>query len=251
MEAAGQKNNIYRTYRRRRPEYHCCRIVVGETDLWLESSQDCREKAEKLVRDLRRPLRSYINRHPAFLTTLKPWPVDPGAPELVKKMIAASRKAGVGPMAAVAGALAGMLGESLLAVGVNELFIENGGDLFFTRQKPRIIAVYAGRSPFSWKVGLKVTTGEPLSICTSAGTVGPSLSMGKADAAVIVSPDAALADAVATAAGNKIHKSSALAKTAEYIASVPGISGVLLICGTKLAAWGEIELVNLTEKEKN
>lgn len=250
MEASGKKSDVYRTYRRSRPGYHCCRIVVGETDLWLESSHDCREKAEKIIRDLRRRLKSYIHRYPAFLTTLKPWPDDPGAPELVKKMITASRKAGVGPMAAVAGALAEMLGMSLLATGVNEFFIENGGDLFFTRQKPRTIAVYAGRSPFSWKVGLRVPAGEPLSICTSSGTVGPSLSMGKADAAVVVSPDAALADAVATAAGNQVQKSSDLAKTAENVASIPGIVGVLLICDSKLAAWGEIELVSLVETDQ-
>lgn len=240
------KNDIYRTYRRRRPGYFCFRVAVGETDLWLETSRDCREETERLVRNMRRQLRGYISRFPAFLSTLKPWPSDADAPELVQRMITAAAKAGVGPMAAVAGAIAEMLGNALTAAGVDEFFIENGGDLFFTREKPRLIAVYAGTSPFSWRLGLKIPTGKPLSVCTSSGTVGPSYSKGRADAAVVLSPDGALADAVATAAANRIQNTSDLKKTAGYVGTISGVSGVLLVCGKALAAWGDIELTELS-----
>ncbi|NLY89580.1 MAG: UPF0280 family protein [Firmicutes bacterium] len=238
---------MYRTYRRYRPGYFCFRVAVGETDLWLETSRECRAEVEKLVRKLRRHLRVYISRHPAFLSTLKPWPSDPEAPELVQRMIAAAAKTGVGPMAAVAGAIAEMLGNALQEAGVDEFFIENGGDLFFTRKKPRLIAVYAGSSPFSWRLGLKIPPGKPLSVCTSSGTVGPSFSMGRADAAVVLSPDGALADAAATAAANRVRGPADLEKTAEYIGAIPGVTGVLLICGETLAAWGDIELADLRE----
>src|SRR5690606_10040057 len=141
---AQKRDDIYRTYRRRRPGYFCFRVAVGETDLWLEASRECRAEAEKSVRRLRRQLRAYISRYPAFLSTLEPWSGDPEAPELVQRMIAAAAKTGVGPMAAVAGAIAEMLGRDLLAAGIDDFFIENGGDLFFTRVKSRLIAVYAG-----------------------------------------------------------------------------------------------------------
>lgn len=206
---------------------------------------------EKEVRRLRRQLRAYISRYPDFLSTLKPWPGDPGAPELVQRMIAAAAKTGVGPMAAVAGAIAEMLGHALLAAGVEEFFIENGGDLYFTRIKPRLVAVYAGSSPFSWQLGLKIPPGKPLSVCTSSGTVGHSFSMGRADAAVVLSPDGALADAAATAAANRVQGPADLEKTAEFIGSIPGVTGVLLICGETLAALGDIELADLSrESEK-
>lgn len=243
-----KREDIYRTYRRRRPGYFCFRVAVGETDLWLETSRECRVEVEKLVRKLRRQLRAYISRYPAFRSTLEPWPGDPGAPELVQRMIAAAAKTGVGPMAAVAGAIAEMLGRALQAAGVGEFFIENGGDLYFTRVKPRLIAVYAGSSPFSWRLGLKIPPGKPLSVCTSSGTVGPSFSTGRADAAVVLSPDGALADAAATAAANRIHSPGDLEKTADYIGTIPGVSGVLLIYGETLAAWGEIELTDLARE---
>lgn len=245
MDAYRKRDDIYRTYRRCRPGYFCFRVAVGETDLWLETSRECQAEVEKLVRKFRRELRAYISRYPAFLSTLEPWPSDPGAPELVQRMIAAAAKTGVGPMAAVAGAIAEMLGQALLAEGVEEFFIENGGDLYFTRVKPRLVAVYAGSSPFSWRLGLKIPPGQPLSVCTSSGTVGHSFSMGRADAAVVLSADGALADAAATAAANRIQGPADLKKTAEYIGSIPGVAGVLLIYGKTLAARGDIELVDL------
>ncbi|NLW09663.1 MAG: UPF0280 family protein [Firmicutes bacterium] len=246
-----RKDDVYRSYRRPRPGYFSFRVAVGETDLWLETSRECRAEVEKEVRRLRRQLRAYISRYPDFLSTLKPWPSDPGAPELVQRMIAAAAKTGVGPMAAVAGAIAEMLGHALLAAGVEEFFIENGGDLYFTRIKPRLVAVYAGSSPFSWQLGLKIPPGKPLSVCTSSGTVGHSFSMGRADAAVVLSPDGALADAAATAAANRVQGPADLEKTAEFIGSIPGVTGVLLICGETLAALGDIELADLSrESEK-
>src|SRR5690554_7182360 len=124
-----RKDDVYRSYRRPRPGYFSFRVAVGETDLWLETSRECRAEVEKEVRRLRRQLRAYISRYPDFLSTLKPWPRDPGAPQLVPRMTAAAAKTGVGPMAAVAGAIAEMLGHALLAAGVEEFFIENGGEI--------------------------------------------------------------------------------------------------------------------------
>ena len=246
MNMDQKRDDIYRTYRRCRPGYFCFRVVVGETDLWLETARECRAEVEKTVRQLRQQLRAYISRYPAFLSTLDPWTGDAEAPEIVQRMIAAAAKVGVGPMADVAGAIAEMLGQALLATGIDDFFIENGGDLYFTRVKPRLIAVYAGSSPFSWRLGLKIPPGKPMSVCTSSGTVGHSFSMGRADAAVVLSPDGALADAAATAAANRVQSPADLEKAAEYIGGIPGVTGVLLICGETLAAWGEVELADLS-----
>lgn len=255
-----KRKDLYRTYRRPRPDMYCFRVAVGETDLWIESSWNCREEAGRAVRYFRRQLKNYIEENPGFLSTLTPWPDDPSAPELVKRMIHSAKMAGTGPMAAVAGAINSMVGESLLAAigGDGELLIENGGDLFLSGCRPRTIAVFAGDSPFSWKLGIRVNpVSDPnrnpnrrpniMGVCTSAGTVGPSLSMGKADAAVILSPDPALADAVATATANLINSPADLKKAITFPPTLPGVTGALLICGSQLAAWGEVELVNLSE----
>lgn len=256
------RQDVYRTYRRPRPGRHCFRVAVGETDLWIEASWDCRTDVERLVKYYRRQIKSYINTHPDFLTTLQPWPADPQAPEVVARMITAGRQAGVGPMAAVAGAinycvgLALLNGEDQKVTGVRrELLIENGGDLFISGSQPRVVAVYAGDSPFSWRIGVRIQlaaaqqNGHPyMGMCTSAGRVGPSLSMGRADAAVILSTDPVLADAVATATANRIQTPRDLRTAMEFAASIPQVTGALLICGEKMAAWGDLQVVNLTEE---
>ncbi|HBG16600.1 MAG TPA: hypothetical protein DDW93_07440, partial [Firmicutes bacterium] len=66
---------------------------------------------------------------------------------------------------------------------------------------------------------------------------------------VILSPDPALADAVATATANRIKKPFDLQKAIDFASQIPGISGVVSICGSQMAVWGEIELVNLSSTE--
>ncbi len=239
-----RRTDVYRFYRRARPGLHSFRITIGESDLWIEATNDCRTTAEEHLKTLRRQLKEYIYQHPQFLTTLTPWEEDPGAPEVVRRMIAAGKCAGVGPMAAVAGAIAGLLGEELLPANP-ELLIENGGDLFLHVKQPRTVAIYAGNSPFSWKTGIKIQPGQAWGLCTSSGTVGPSYSEGKADAAVILAPDPALADAVATACANRIKTAADLASTIEFAAQIAGVTGAVLIIGEKMAVWGGIELVKL------
>jgi ApbE superfamily uncharacterized protein (UPF0280 family) len=269
---AGRKD-IYRTYRRSRPGLHCFRVAVGETDLWIEASWDCRKEVERLVKYYRRQVKNYIHLHPDFLTTLEPWADDPEAPEVVTRMITASRQAGVGPMAAVAGAINYCVGLALLngegpkEAGekgtVNkesfqrELLIENGGDLFLSGSRQRIVGIHAGESPFSWRIGVQIDpesyrhNGHSyMGICTSAGRVGHSLSMGQADAAVILSTDPVLADAVATATANRIQTPRDLKSAIEFATSIPQVTGVLLVCGEKLAVWGDLQVVNLAEEIK-
>jgi ApbE superfamily uncharacterized protein (UPF0280 family) len=119
-------------------------------------------------------------------------------------MAEAASIAGVGPMAAVAGAVASFLGQVLGSCS-REVIVENGGDIYLRSAHERVVAVFAGDSPFSYKIGLRVKPEDtPAGICTSSGTVGHSLSFGNADAVVIKGESAILADAVATQAGNLI-----------------------------------------------
>ena len=98
-------------------------------------------------------------------------------------------------MASVAGAIAELVGRELSNFS-DDIIIENGGDIFIKTTRPRIIAIYASDSPLSGKIGIEIDAGEtPCGICTSSGSVGHSLSFGKADAVTIIAPSAALADA--------------------------------------------------------
>ncbi len=106
--------------------------------------------------------------------------------------------------------------------------------------------MYAGDSPLNGKIALKIYPEKtPLGICTSSGTVGHALSFGKADAAVVISKDAFLADAVATAVGNRVKSVSDIEKAMEFASKIEGIEGVLVIIGDSIGAWGDIEIDGL------
>ena len=69
--------------------------------------------------------------------------------------------------------------------------------------------------------------------------------MGRADAAVVVAPDAALADAAATGLGNRVLRPEDAEEAVNWALTVPGVSGALVICGMALAAGGEVALRRL------
>jgi len=218
------------------------RVTVKETDLYLRASTNLKRKALKLVLKYRQMLEGYIERHPSFLTSLEPLAVDDDAPHLVAEMAGAAKKAGVGPMAAVAGAIAEAVGSELLDSSP-EVIVENGGDIYLKSRNKRLIGIYAGKSPLTGRVGLEIEGKEtPMGICTSSGTVGHSLSLGLADAVVVLSKSTALADAAATAIGNSILKPSDIPGGIELARSIRGIKGVIIIHGEQVGVWGEIKL---------
>jgi ApbE superfamily uncharacterized protein (UPF0280 family) len=150
-------------------------------------------------------------------------------------------------MAAVAGAIAGRVGRDLLDRGkTGEIIVENGGDIFVATRTEARIGIFAGASPLSGKVGIVVPAGQmPVGVCTSSGTVGHSLSFGKADAVTVVAGCTALADAVATAVGNVVKEKRDIDSGLSLARDIEGISGVVIIIGDKIGAWGDIELISL------
>jgi ApbE superfamily uncharacterized protein (UPF0280 family) len=219
-------------------------VTVKESDLYVRATRNLSRKVLKVLLKHRASLEDYIRRQPAFVTSLKPIAVGQDAPLIAKAMGAAAEKAGVGPMAAVAGAIAECVGKELLPFS-REVIVENGGDIFLKTQKTRSIGIYAGESsPFTAKLAMRVEPKDtPLGICTSAGTVGHSLSLGKCDAAIILSPSAALADAAATAVGNLIQSADDIPRGIDFAKGVAGIKGVIIIKDDRIGVWGDIRLV--------
>jgi len=221
-------------------------VVVKETDLYVRASSNLRSKAYKLVLKYRSMLEGYIKRNPPFLTSLEPLTVGEDAPRIVKEMARSASRVGVGPMAAVAGAIAEFVGNDLLAFS-REVIVENGGDIFLKSLKKRMIGIYAGKSPLTGRIGLEISGEDtPLGICTSSGTVGHSLSYGKADAVIVVSPSTTLADAAATAIGNLIVQPSDIPNGVELAKSIGGLKGVVIIQDDKIGLWGEVKICQLS-----
>ena len=242
-----------RTYRewmgKRFPHHFLLRHQAS--DIWVGMGQA--EHPEK-VRDALQAcqvklydwLERYIDRRPEFLTSLNPIADDALAPAIVRDMIAAGHLAGTGPMAAVAGTFSQYIAEEAVRQGAGDVMVENGGDLYLSCTSDLVIALYAGESPFSNRIGLKVQASEmPLSLCTSSGTVGHSFSFGKADAVVVKAKKGALADALATSICNQIDETGPMEQILEKYSDTEGVEGIVAVRGDQLAVVGQIELTRI------
>ena len=226
-------------------------FVVGykDSDLWIgvdprHYSAAMPQFASGKLIELRKTLEAYIVLHPDFGASLQPIDLLSGAPAIALEMARAGKIAGTGPMAAVAGAFAEYIGKAVAReFGTEEIVVENGGDLFLQLNQPMTLAVYAGNSELTGKIGVEIPAEKtPLGVCTSAGTVGPSLSFGKADAVMIACTNTALADAFATAIGNHIKTASDIEAGLTLTENNPEILSLLIVCENKVGAKGSFPL---------
>ena len=220
-----------------------------ETDLWIGVDPDSfdermQEISLEKIQALREVFDDYIQKEPFFRKSLKPFHPSEFAPKEAVEMAKASEIAGVGPMAAVAGLFAREVGETLRQnFSVKELLIENGGDIYLLLQNELLLSVFAGESILSERIGLVIPASEEaFGICTSAGTVGPSISYGKADAVVVVCKDILLADALATALGNEVKTPAHVEKVINKADKFPEIESLLIICEDQVGIKGENEI---------
>ena len=220
-------------------------VMVKETDLLIRAERDLSREARESVLTYRHQLETYISMNPEFQHSLTPLENNRDVPEIIQEMIRTTQMANVGPMAAVAGAIAEWVSKDLMRLS-KEVIVENGGDIYLVTSKKRTIGIYAGNSPLSLKIGIVIEPEEiPLGVCTSSGTVGHSLSFGRADAVCILSKSAALADAAATSVGNIVKEKNDIERGLERGKEIEGVLGTLIIVGEQLGVWGKIRLTRL------
>jgi ApbE superfamily uncharacterized protein (UPF0280 family) len=217
----------YRDYRWRGARYRICSTRVDP--ITVE------------IRRQRRMVEMYIARHPAFGSSLAPLAADADAPPIVRWMAEKAELAGVGPMAAVAGAIAELAARAALGQGAEEAIVENGGDIFLSSARPVTVGLFAGANALSGKLAFLVEPSlMPLSVCSSSSLMGHSLSLGRCDLATVAAKDAALADAAATRACNLVRTEGDVAEALERVVSIPGVSGVLIVKADKIGMAGDL-----------
>ena len=188
----------------------------------------------------RQVLEAYITRDPFFAATFDPYSPDSDEP-VITRMADATRKAGVGPMAAVAGTIAWAGIEAMQEAGATFGVIDNGGDIALISDRPVRVGVHAGEAAISNKVAFVVPPQESvLGICTSSATVGPSISFGVADAVTIFSRDVSLSDAWATAVCNEIRPDD---RGVLERVDPAEVAGIFAIMGDVTVRWGELPLL--------
>jgi len=212
---------------------------LKETIVTIAAREQCHiEAAKRSIREQRKLLEDFICKDPFFMITMDPYDLrNVSAPDIVLQMIECTAVFGIGPMAAVAGAIAKLAVQAMMEEGATYAIVDNGGDLSLLNDEPVVVGIYAGTSTISDLAFEIPERSEPLGIATSSGTVGPSISFGWADAATVISKDPALADAAATALGNAVQAKGCLAKCFSAV-DRPGIEGALVIRGEEMGAVG-------------
>lgn len=189
----------------------------------------------------RRILEEYISRHPEFQKSLEPLELLGGAPEVAQSMARAAKLVGVGPMAAVAGAMAQFAGRAALDAGAGEVIVDNGGDIYVCAVEPVIIGLKTGTTDLGDRFAFSLQADDtPISICSSSGKMGHSMSLGECDLATVVAKDAALADAAATSAANLVRDVDDIDPALENISAIEGVDGLLIVKGARIGLAGKL-----------
>ncbi|MFO7913435.1 MAG: UPF0280 family protein [Desulfotignum sp.] len=226
-------------------------VTVQETNLHIQADAglqadiDLSGQAVQAVQQCRRLIEDHIRKYPAFARSLVPMQVPDTAAPIIRDMAQAADAARVGPMAAVAGAVAEYTGQHLLSFSP-EVIVENGGDIFICSNTDTVLTIFAGTSPLSMTTGIQVPRQEnAFGVCTSSGTFGHSTSFGKADAVMVMARSCMLADAAATALANQVNTADDISAILEKGRQIPGIQGLVIIVGAQIGLWGSLKLVRV------
>ena len=189
----------------------------------------------------RQILEEYIALHPDFGHSFEPVELSDNAPKIVQRMARAARLAGVGPMAAVAGAMAQCAAEGGLEAGAREVIVDNGGDIYLRAAEALIIGLDSGGAELADRLAFSLRPDDtPVAICSSSGRMGHSTSLGKCDLATVVAKDAALADATATRAANLVKTTKDVDAALEQIVGIEGVDGVLIVKDARVGLAGKL-----------
>jgi len=176
--------------------------------------------------------------------SLDPVRISETAPRIVGLAADAAEIAGVGPMAAIPGALAELAVENMLLHCASTSLVENGGEISAVSSVPLNVGIYAGTSPLSGRIGFHLTAEDfPIGIATSSATVSHALNFGEADAAVVIADTASLADAAAKAVCNAVRGSDFEASIQfglEKAETIPCVRSALIIRGKYVGTVGKL-----------
>ena len=207
----------------------------------ISDKQNAIQAAKESITRNRTELESYLKTNFQFLYSLKPVP-SPEKPQVAKLMAEASQKTGVGPMAAVAGAIADLAVVDMTRAGCEVAVVEDGGEIAAKSNVPVDVAFAAGNEPLSKRFGFRLAE-FPIAVATSSGRFSHALSFGDAEAATVFCKNAALADAAATAVGNTVKGKDvqvAIRAGLNRGLSIEGIEGVMVIYKGQVGTAGKI-----------
>lgn len=221
-------------------EFLLAKVEIEETAATVAAERAYFEPAVKAIKSARLDIERQIRKDGFFLTTMEPYEPSPDSPKVILRMCEATRVAGVGPMASVAGAIAQEAMEAMAASGCTHGWIDNGGDIAMLAQEPVTVEVFSQPGEARALALEMRPSGTIIGICTSSGRLGHSISFGDADAAVVVAQDAILADALATAIGNRAKDGPSMKTCFDDFKGVKGFTAGLVMRDGEVALYGKV-----------
>jgi uncharacterized protein len=207
----------------------------------ISDKQQAIEAAIESIKRNYQELEIYTRANPKFLYTLKPFP-PPEKPFVARLMALEAQKADVGPMAAVAGAIADLAVEDMKRSGCEVAVVEDGGEISAISNQPVDVAVGVGEEPLSKRFGFRLSE-FPIGVATSSGRFSHAFSFGDAEAATVFCKNATLADVAATAVGNVVKGKDVQAAIEMGIKkglSIEGVLGVMIIFNGQVGTGGKV-----------
>jgi uncharacterized protein len=218
------------------------KVKYKYTDLLIVSSKDISLKISPVLFDFYKIIEKFIESHPSFVKTFNPFAAGNDFPDIIKKMCRQSAIFNVGPMASVAGAVCEYIADEL-SKNNSYLVIENGGDIFIKSPKDIVVGLFVKNKYFKDNLKIKIKKNIlPCGIASSSGTLGHSLSLGKADLAAVICRSAILADSAATAICNMVNTKNDVEKVINHFKCFKEIEGLVLIKDDKIGLYGNLEL---------
>jgi ApbE superfamily uncharacterized protein (UPF0280 family) len=217
------------------------KIQIGETAATVTCGEGYLQEVIDGIMKARAELTSYARRRPEFILSLEPLGADNDPPLTVRRMCSAAETAGVGPMAAVAGAIALAGAEAAREAGSRHCIVDNGGDVALLLSRPAVVGILSDiDSKTIPAVKIQPTNGKILGLCTSSGIYGHSISFGRAEAATVMATDPPLADALATALGNRCKSGAVVGNALESLSGIDGVIWAMAIVEGKVGTYGNV-----------
>lgn len=212
----------------------------------LTENEEFYKIAVKAILEARSQIEEHILKKPDFLISYEPLNCSKcSGNKLTREMCFSAKIANVGPMASVAGAIAQFAVDKMIEAGANIAVVDNGGDIAIHSNEKIKVGIYPS------KIALLIKPSFKISVCTSSGKIGHSVSFGWADSATIIAENACIADAFATALGNIIRDSNKdeieKALTEFYSKNRAFINGAIVVKDEILAFAGNIPKISLAD----
>ena len=218
------------------------RLDYKYSGLYIICNRDISSELEEPILGFYRDIKTVIDGQTDFEKSLAPIKVGKDPPRIIKEMCYAGEVFSVGPMASVAGALCDHLAKSLMG-RCSFLMIENGGDVYIKSGGPVEVGIFTKNIYFRDKLTLLLEAGQtPCGICSSSGSFGHSLSLGKSDLVTVLSRTATIADAAATSIANTINSEEDIDEAITRFSQYKEVDGLIIIKNKRIGLWGKLQL---------